>query len=167
VHGCIVVVLMQSVRIGKMRSGAAKLGRPGVHHIHKGRNTPRNVLGHDIAGLVCRDDHHAVENIFQRHFLAGNKAGRAAGRVQTGQGGFAYCNNVGEIAVFKRKQTGHDFRKTCGIDFFIRVLFVERAAGIEIDEQCRFCIDRETFHAFRASGSRSGRSGSRSGRGGR
>ena len=69
---------MQAVGIGKMRACHAKGRRLRIHERHERGDVPRDVLRHDVAGLVCRRDHHAVEHLLERERFALKQAGRAA-----------------------------------------------------------------------------------------
>ena len=76
--GGVVVLVMQAVGVDKMGIGAAELIGTLVHQANEISRRAGNILCNGIAGFVCRNDHHAVKHVFQRHLFACHQTGRAA-----------------------------------------------------------------------------------------
>ena len=142
-RGGIVILIVQTVGIAEMRVEAAKFVGALVHHADKIRNGTGNMLGDDVAGVVAGDDHHAVQQIFQRHLLTDLKPCDARINVQILERGCRNGHNVGQIAVFQCQQTGHDLRQAGRIDALVRVLFIDGTARVEIDEERGLGRDRK------------------------
>ena len=91
------------------------------------------MLGNDVAGIVAGDDHHTVQQIFQRHLLADLKPRNARICIQIVKRRGRDGHDVGQIAIFQREQAGHDLGQTGGIDALVRVLLIDGAARVEVD----------------------------------
>ena len=134
-RGGVVALVVQTVGIVEMRVGAAELIGPLVHHAYKIRHRARDMLRNDVARVVSRDDHHAVQQILQRHLLAHHQTGHAGILVQIGQRGFRDRHDVGQVPVLQRDQAGHDLGEARGIDPLVGVLLIDDTVRVEVDEQ--------------------------------
>ena len=114
-----------------------------VHQLDKGRLIARNVLCHDVAGLVCRRDHHAVEHLLERERFALKQAGRAAVFAQPLEGRGRDGEVVLHVAVLDREHTGHDFRQTGRIDLVVDVKLIEDRARAQLEQQTGAAVERE------------------------
>ena len=124
-----------------MRILAAKFIGALVHHPHKIRNGAGNVFRYSVARLVTGGNHHAVEHVFQRHLLTNLQSGCGAVGIKIGQRRFTDRNDAGKIAVFQRQKACHDLGQACRIDPFVRILLINDAAGIEVDQHRGLGID--------------------------
>ena len=64
------ILVVQTVRIGKMRAGHAELLRLSVHQLDKARRIAGDVLRNHVAGLVCGRNHNTVQQLTQAELLA-------------------------------------------------------------------------------------------------
>ena len=134
-------LVVQAVRICKMRAGAAKLIGPLIHHAHEIRDGACDVLRDGVGRLVAGGDHQAVEQVVERQLLADLKPGGAAVAVKTGERALVDRDDIGEVAVFQRQQAGHDLGQTGRIDALVDIFLIDRAASVHIDQNGRLGID--------------------------
>ena len=133
------VLIGQTVGVGKVRSGAAELLSALVHLLDEGVHRTAYVLGYDVAGLVCRGEQGAVQKVLKRHRLAGNYAGSAAVVYHALKAALAGRHAVGEgkLTAFHglhSDQDGHDLRQGGGIGLGVCVLLIEYPAGRRVNE---------------------------------
>ena len=141
-HGGVVILVMQAVGIGKMRACHAKGRRLRIHERHERRDIPRDVLRHDVAGLVGGRDHHAVQQLAQRQLLALEQAGGAARCIQILQSLMADRHDVVEVSVLQRQHTRHDLRQAGGIDLFVQIHAIDERIAVQLHERRRLGLHR-------------------------
>ena len=120
-----------------MRACHAEGRRLRVHERHERWDIPRDVLRHDVAGLVCRRDHHAVQQLAQRQLLALEQAGGASRCIQILQSLMADRHDVVEIAVLQCQHTRHDLRQAGGIDLFVQIHAIDERIAVQLHERRR------------------------------
>ena len=144
--------------IGKVCVLAAKLCCAIVHTRNERLDRAADVLAENVARLVRRDDEHAVEQLLDRHRLAGDDVRGAAVARETLKGRFRRGDGVGErelplVDGLKDEQRGHDLRERGGIVFLMGVLFVEDLARVRLDEEAGARVERKVFIRLGAEGS--------------
>ena len=119
---------------------APQVRRLLVHHLHKGLHGAGHRLGQDVAPLVGRGEHDAVEEAVHRQLLPGLDAGAAAvgghggdRRLRGGEDGFP-----GELTAVHRlqhQQAGHDLGQAGGVEPLADVPGVENLLRVRVNEQ--------------------------------
>ena len=138
------VIVRHAVGVCKMRAGAAQLRGARVHALDKGAYRAGNVLGDDVARLVCRGKRRAVEKIAQAHRLA---AVNIRGRAVMLKAGFARCRGRHHIVGRSRsglyrldgQQQRHYLRKACRLAARVCVDIKKYPAAAHIAEQRALC----------------------------
>ena len=97
--GGVVILVVEAVGVGKVGAGAAQLRGLFVHQRHEGVHRAGYVLGDDVAGLVGRGHHDAVEQILEGDDLSGLESDGAAVLVEVFKGGLRDGDLVVEVAV--------------------------------------------------------------------
>ena len=141
-HGGVVILVMQAVGIGKMRACHAEGRRLRVHERHERWDIPCDVLRHNVAGLVCRRDHHAVQQLAQRQLLALEQTGGAARCIQILQSLMADRHDVVEVSMLQRQHTRHDLRQAGGIDLFVQSHAIDERIAVQLHERRRLGLHR-------------------------
>ena len=119
----VMVLIEQTVRIGKMCVGAAELRRLFVHHIHKMLHGTADMLRHRIRTLICRVQHNRIQALLHRHLLSVIAVDSGAlGIVDRIIG---KCDDLIQIGILQREKRRHDFRDTCRIIPLIAIFFVQ------------------------------------------
>ena len=143
-RGGVVIIVRHAVGVCKMRAGAAELRCARVHALYKGAYRACDVLGDNVARLVCRGKRRAVEKVAQAHrFAAVNIRGRAVML----KAGFARCRGRHHIVGRSRsglyrldgQQKSHYFCKTCRFAARVCVDVEKYPAAAHIAEQRALC----------------------------
>ena len=135
--GGVVVFVVEAVGVGEVGAGAAQGLGLVVHQLDKGLNGAGYVLGDDVAGLIGRGHHDAVEEVPQGQHLAGHQARGAAVLVEVLQRRLRDRHLVVQIAVFQRQIGRHHLGEAGGEALLGGVEGVERGAGVQLDQQGR------------------------------
>ena len=134
--GGIVVGVKETVRIGKMRAGAAQLGGLGVHLFRKGSNTAADMLCQCQRGVVAGRKHQTVQQISDRDLLADmlRQSHQRAVRIQSLQRVLRDGDKrfVPVADVFRRDDKRHDLGGGSGILPLVGVLLIYDRAVVEI-----------------------------------
>ena len=125
--------------IGKVRAGAAELLRARIHTLHERRDAAADILRDDVARLVRRGDHGAVEKVLKRHGLADLDVGIARAIDHVGIAVVIGRYGVGELDIaalhrLDRKQQRHDLRQARGIGLGVNVAGIVILAAVLVDE---------------------------------
>ena len=136
----VMVVVRQAVGVDKVRTGAAELLRARVHALHERRDAAADVLRDDVARLVGRGDHGAVEKVLERHGLTDLDVGIARALdhvgIAVGIGGDGVIQlHVAALDRLDREQERHDLRQARGIGFGVDVAGIVILAAVLVDEQ--------------------------------
>ena len=136
----VMIVVRQAVGIDEVRAGAAELLRARVHALHERRDAAADVLRDDVARLVGRGDHGAVEKVLERHGLTDLDVGIARALdhvgIAVGIGGDGVIQlNVAALDRLDREQERHDLRQARGIGFGVDVAGIVILAAVLVDEQ--------------------------------
>ena len=139
-RGGVMVIVRHAVGVCKMRAGAAKLRCARVHALYKGAYRACDVLGDNVARLVCRGKRRAVEKIAQAHRLA---AVDIRGRAVVLKAGLARRRGRHHIVGRGRsgldQQQRHYLRKTCRLAARVCVDIKKYPAAAHIAEQRALC----------------------------
>ena len=92
-HGRVVVVVVQTAGVGKVRAGKAKLFHLSVHQLYKFFFRACNVVRQTQSSVSAAGQHSAVEQVFYRYLFARGKS--RYGSVRVGEGLYiALCEFV-------------------------------------------------------------------------
>ena len=114
---CVIILGIQTVRIGEMSSGAAYFCGLGVHHRNKVRNASRNVHSKNVSRFTRRAHHQSVETVpVGDVFLTGTYiGGRRTFVVRVAAPELVRSRRVNNdfrveiLDVLQSNQSGHDF----------------------------------------------------------
>lgn len=114
---CVIILGIQTVRIGEMSSGTAYFCGLGVHHRNKVRNASRNVHSKNVSRFTRRTHHQSVETVpVGDVFLTGTYIGgrrtfvvRVAAPELVRSRGVNNDFRVEILDVLQSNQSGHDF----------------------------------------------------------
>lgn len=123
-----------------MRARAAEGLRALVHALHEGRDAAADILRDDVARLVGRGDHGAVEKVLERHGLADLDVGIARALDHVGiavviGGDGVIQMHVAALDRLDREQERHDLRQARGVGFGVDVAGVVILAAVLVGEQ--------------------------------
>ena len=119
----VMVLVKQTVRIGKMRVGTSQLRRFFVHHVHKMLHRTANMLRHCVGTFICRIQHNRVQALLHRHLLP--VIAVDSGTLSIVDRIIRKCDDLIQIGILQREKRRHDFRDTCRIIPLIAVFFVQ------------------------------------------
>ena len=136
----VMVVVRQAVGVGKVRARAAEGLRALVHALHERRDAAADILRDDVARLVGRGDHGAVEKVLKRHGLADLDVGIARALDHVGIAVVIGGDGVAQVHVaaldrLDREQERHDLRQARGVGFGVDVAGIVILAAVLVGEQ--------------------------------
>ena len=125
---------------------AAELLGAFIHVVDKGVHRAVHRLSQDVAGLVCRDDQHAAEQLLHGQRFTGFDVGGAAAGNQTDKGALlrgdgGVQRKLALVDRFKYQQRDHDFCQTGGIIFLMAVFIIQNLPGVRLHQQRSLCLD--------------------------
>ena len=134
------LAVRHAVGVDKMRAAAAEPGRAGVHALDKCAYRARDVLGDDVARLVCRGESRAVEKILHAHRLA---AVDVCGRAVVAESGLAFGRCRDHIVERHRarldgldgQQQSHDLREARGRAARVGIDVVKYPAACQVSDK--------------------------------
>ena len=136
----VMIVVRQAVGVNKVRARAAEGLRALVHALHEGRDAAADILRDDVARLVGRGDHGAVEKVLKRHGLADLDVGIARALDHVGIAVVIGGDGVAQVHVaaldrLDREQERHDLRQARGVGFGVDVAGIVILAAVLVGEQ--------------------------------
>ena len=141
------IIIMQTVGVGKMRACAAQLLGPAVHLLHESIHIAADHDGHDIGGVIGGRQHDTVKQILDRDFLTGCQIDRRRFRIRDGIQGFLFDRNhlihgqFSSVNGFESQQGRHDLGRGSRIALLIRVLLIQDLAAVGIDQDRRLGVN--------------------------
>ena len=126
--------------IGKMGAGAAQLRRLLVHHLHKSRFRPGDVLGNYRRSVVGGLNHQAVQQLLQGKHLTGHETGAAAGGVQIVQRFLTDGNRICQVAMLQSQQAGHHLGQAGRLSPCVDVFGIYHGLGVQLQKEERLRV---------------------------
>ena len=152
----VVVLVGQSVGIGKVGVGTAQLRGALVHQLHKGADAAGDAVGNDVAGLIGAVDHRAVEQVLIAHDLAGANVGGAGVGIEPLET-VLLCRDhflqrdLAALDGLDRQQHGHDLGQAGRGALLVGVEGIEQSSGVHIGQDDGLCaVQRRLVRRRRA-----------------
>ena len=139
-RGGIVVVVGQTRGVDKMGVLAAQFLGAAVHLVHESGDAAGDLLGEDVAHLVGRGHHQAVQKLLHRqHFAPLNARSGGIGReTRHGGGGGGDLLLKAQFTPFdglQHQQRRHDLGGGSGIAACVGVLLIENGLALPVQQQ--------------------------------
>ena len=143
--GGVVLIVVQTGGVHEVCVFTPQLLGLFVHGVHEFRDGASDRLRQNTARLVGGDHHHAVQQLFHGHDLAGLDAAGAAvlGQIlKCGGTGRDFLVHLELAAVhcFQCQQSGHDFGQAGGIELFVFVFGVGNGSIFRVHQQSGLCL---------------------------
>ena len=138
VAGTVLILVVKSRRIHKMRVFQSELSHLFIHHICESRFTSRRIKGKGDRAVRARRKYEPVHQIAQRHLLAVQKS-RNGGVLEEQRIGYRGRHFEGIVEVFSvlgGDDQSHHFGHRGGIHFLVTLFRCENRIVFKINENC-------------------------------
>ena len=139
--GGVVLGVGESVTVGKMGAGAAQFLCLFVHQLHEFLPGAADVFRHHVGGFTGGYHQQRLKQPMDAHGLAHNQIALGGSLTQIGKGGGLDRYHILGIAVFQAQICSHNFCGAGRVVLFIRLVLIQRDAGVHIHQICGIGCD--------------------------
>ena len=142
IHGGIVVFVLKSIRIGKMRLRHSQLLRSGVHHLHKFVHRTADCSCNGHGGVIGGIDYQEVKKLIQRHRVPRLQIGdlRVLFQVKVR---LCHRDGLGQVAILQTQKRSHDFGNAGGVNFPVNLIRVQGFLLIQVKKESLLIVMRQ------------------------
>ena len=137
----VVILVGQSMGIGKMGVGTAKLCRLLVHQLYESVNGSGHMLSQAVATLISRFEHQGVEGFFHGQLFAFCGSDGAAACLDRMGRVVGIGHNLIEGAVIQRHKGRHNLGDAGRVIDHIHILIIKDGSGVRFHDDGGFGVD--------------------------